>query len=154
MKFSGICWVVLLTACIGGCGGVSDAPDLVEATGTVLYNDAPVSGANVTFIVEGSPISTASTNAEGKFVMTTGGRPGAPLGNAKVGISKAPPTSVTGGEPTPEDMAKMAAANMGKSVEPPAPEVPLKYGNPAGSGLTATLDKDGAKNVFEFRLVD
>lgn len=154
MKRLGSLFFCVVASLICGCGGVSDEPDLVAATGTVLYNDSPVSGATVTFIVENAPIATGLTNAEGKFVMSTGGRPGAPLGNAKVGIAKSSSVAAMAGDPKPEDMMKMAAENMGKNVQAPPPEVPLKYGKPEGSGLTATLDKDGSKNVFEFRLVD
>lgn len=154
MRQLGSLAVLMLALFVGGCGGVSDEPDLVAATGTVFYNDKPVSGATVTFVVEKSPLSTGLTNAEGKFVMTTGGRPGAPFGNAKVGIAKATSMAAMGGDPKPEDMMKMAAENMGKNTAAPAPEVPLKFGTPEGSGLTATLDKDASKNVFEFRLVD
>ena len=87
--------------------------------------------------------------------MTTGGRPGAPLGNAKVGIAK---TSTSGEELTsmkPEDMEKMAKTQM-DSPRPPETksEIPGKFGNPENSGLVATLDIEASKNVFEYRLSD
>lgn len=144
------CGLLILAA---GCGGgVSDAPQLVPASGTVLVNDAPIVGANVTFQVEGKPIANGTTNAEGKFTLTTGGRPGAPLGNAKVGISK-----ITGSQENmttmkPEDMMNMQKQS--KGVTPGlTEEIPQKYGNPATSGLTADLSENGDSNVFEFRLV-
>ncbi|MEJ7592318.1 MAG: hypothetical protein WKF77_12275 [Planctomycetaceae bacterium] len=149
--------MILASVFLAGCsGGESDAPNLVAANGTVLYKDQPIAGATVTFVVEKSPLATGTTNAEGKFTITTGGRPGAPLGNAKVGVSKAAPAvSAMGGEMKPEDLVKMSAESMktgGAAVA--EPEIPIKYGNPETSGLTAVLDADGSKNVFEFRLQD
>lgn len=145
-------FLILVTIAIAGCGK-GDAPSLVTATGTVFYQDKAVAGATVTFQVEDSPISTGLTNAEGKFTMTTGGRPGAPLGPAKVGITKtaAAPQDMTAMKP--EDMRKVQMENQG-STPMAKPEIPEKYGNPDKSGLVATLDADGAKNVFEFRLVE
>ena len=149
-KFS---FLLLLAATIVGCGGSGDAPNLVAATGTVFYQDKPLAGATVTFQVEKAPISTGLTNAEGKFTMTTGGRTGAPLGPAKVGITKAAATQQDMTAMKPEDMQKMQMENQG--ITPVAkPEIPEKYGNPEKSGLVATLEADGSKNVFEFRLVD
>jgi len=125
-KFS---YLLLLTAAMVGCAGDDDAPALVAATGTVFYEDKPVAGATVTFIVEKAPISTGLTNAEGKFTMTTGGRPGAPLGPAKVGVAKVAATQQDMTAMKPEDMQKMQMEN--KGVTPMAkPEIPEKYGNP------------------------
>jgi hypothetical protein len=75
------------------------------------------------------------------------------LGPAKVGIAKVTATQQDMTAMKPEDMQKMQMQN--KGVTPMAkPEIPEKYGNPEKSGLVATLDADGGKNVFEFRLVD
>ncbi len=155
MKMFAYLAVVLSLVVVTGCGGVADAPDMVSAKGTVLYNGKPVSGANVTFIVEGAPIAIGSTDAEGAFSLTTGGRPGAPLGDAKVSISKTEETASPGGggDMTPQDMANMAAAGK-MDAAPRKPEIPLKYSDPNNSELVALLDADGTKNVFEFRLVD
>lgn len=139
---------------LAGCsGGPADDPDLVPATGTVMYNNKPVSGATITFIIEKAPIATGSTDAEGKFSMTTGGRPGAPVGNAKVSITKVSAAQDNLASMTPADMANMAAkGNM--TIAETKEEIPSKYNAPDKSGLVATVDKDGTKNVFEFRLVD
>lgn len=152
--FVGVLAMTSVLCCWGCTGGGSDGPKLVPATGTVYYNDKPIAGATVTFMVEKSPIATGITNAEGKFVLSTGGRPGAPLGEAKVGIAKAGAAAEDRKQMTPEDMAKMAQQQMQMRTPEPKPEIPLKYGNPETSNLVASLVADGAQNVFEFRLVD
>ena len=147
--------VVLLAGTIlAGCGGgASDAPELVAVTGTVLYKDKPVSGADLTFVVEGKPLANGSTNAEGKFIMSTGGRSGAPLGKAKVGIVKRASDGEEKPSMNPADMAKMAQQSKGV-IKMPKPEIPLKYGNPDTSKLQADISADATKNVFEYRLAD
>jgi len=80
--------VCLLAVIVCGCGGGAGGPDLVPVTGTVLYQGKPIAGATVTMQPEKGPIANGFTDAEGKFRMTTGGRPGVPVGNAKVGITK------------------------------------------------------------------
>jgi hypothetical protein len=144
--------LVLLPVLSVGCGG-GDSQALVSATGTVYYKDQPVSGATVTFRIDGAPLAMGITNSEGKFVMTTGGRPGAPIGNAKVGIAK---TSVPEEDLTqmkPEDMQKMQIAH-GDTPSEIKSEIPEKFASPDRSELVATLDADGSRNVFEFRLAD
>ena len=106
---------IICVAAFAGCGGATDAPDLAKAEGVVLYKDAPLAGAMVTFVVEGSPLATGETNGEGKFVISTGGRPGAPVGSAKVGIVKNKAAAKDTSQLSPEDMIKMAEA--GRAVE-------------------------------------
>ncbi len=149
-----VCGLLATFTALAGCGGgAGDAPELAPASGTVLYNDKPISGATVTFIIEGKPLATGLTNAEGKFTITTGGRPGAPVGSAKVSIAKASAAAVDMSAMKPEDMAKMAQENRG-AMPTPKSEIPLKFGDPVKGGLVATVGTDGAQNVFEFRLVD
>ena len=151
---SSLTCVALLTGLSGCGGGATDEPELAAATGTVYFEDEPVAGAQVTFVVEGKPLATATTNSEGKFTMTTRGRPGAPIGTAKVGIVK----RASGGAEvdtstlTPEDMIKMAqkGETTGGGDEN---ELPTRYADPAKSGEEVTVDADESKNVFEFRLV-
>ncbi len=152
-KICALCLTSLYLLGIAGCGGgAEDAPELAPATGTVYLDDKPLEGAIVTFVVEGKPLATATTDAEGKFTMTTRGEPGAPIGSAKVGIVKHAGGDAGGGneELTPEDMIKMAeAGEIDKEVKS---EVPDRYGNPETSGEQVTVDADGSKNVYEFRL--
>lgn len=149
-----ICSALLLSL-VGCGGGVADAPKLAEVKGTVTYNGNPVAGANVTFMVEKKPISVGTTDASGKFMMTTGGRKGAPVGSAKVGIVKASKqASAATPDMKPDDMRKMQMEQMGKSKTAEKPEIPLKYSNPATSNLTAEVSENAGANDFVFPLVD
>ncbi len=146
-------WVVG-TLLVGCGGGADDAPELVRATGTVFYNGKPVAGATVTFVIEKFPLATGTTDAEGKFSLTTGGRPGVPVGNAKVGIAKSASAYVgMPSNPSPADMAKMAEKSRMASPKVKA-EIPVKYGNPDSSTLVAIIGADASKNDFEYKLVD
>ena len=154
MRLQHLCLILSVGGLLLGCGGgASDAPSLVEATGTVLLDGKPVVGASVTFVVEKSPISTGITDSAGKFTLNTGGRSGVPVGNAKVGIVKMVSTSGATATSTPADMMKMAAAGKMGPTKPKG-EIPMKYADPDKSTLVAIIDKDPAKNVFEYKLVD
>lgn len=152
LNLSRVVGLCLVAGALAGCGS-DDSPTLVPATGTVYYNDKPISGAMVTFQVEGKPLATGQTNAEGKFVITTGGRPGAPLGDAKVGIAKTAAGTQDMTSMKPDDMRAMQMANKNR-VPDVKPEIPVKYGDPQNSKLVATLSANGDENVFEFRLTD
>jgi hypothetical protein len=95
------------------------------------------------------------TDANGEFTVTTSGRPGAIIGDHKVGITKmtegAAATNIE--NPTPDDMKKMQMGG-GAAASPPKSEIPERYANPENSGLTATVSSDASQNEFEFPLVD
>ena len=146
--------VIAATQTIGCGGGAPTGPLLVKAKGKVNYNGKPLSGATVTFAYEEKgPICNGFTNAEGEFRITTGGRAGARIGDAKVVIVKAS-TANRPKDPKPEDMAKMAVEGGYRPEDMPKPEIPDKYSNPGTSGLTAAVVADASKNIFEFNLVD
>lgn len=146
-----------LVVLVAGCG--DGGPKLATVIGTVNYKGAPVQGANVTFLFSDGQMATGQTGADGKFELTTGGRPGAPMGQAKVGIAKSTGGADTGtSQPKPEDMAKMFAKMAGKDgsgmkdgmkVEN---ELPAKYALPDTSGLSADIKASG--NDFKYDLVD
>lgn len=152
----------LLVASMGlvvtiGCNG--DGPSVVKVTGKVTLKGQPIKGANVQFHPEKGPMAIGITDDQGNFTLTTSGRAGAPVGLNKVAISKPAPAPAGGGmpaNPTPEDMAKMAAAAAQggglKRTEPPKSEVPEQYGNPATSNLTADVSTNASENTFEFNL--
>jgi len=142
---------------IAGCGG--DGPSIAKVTGKVTLKGAPIKGATVQFYPEKGPMAIGITDDQGSFTLTTNGRPGAPIGLNKVAISKAAPAPAAGAmptNPTPEDMAKMAAAAAQggglKRSEPPKSEVPDQYSNPSTSNLTADVSTNAAQNTFEFNL--
>jgi len=144
--------VLGLVAVASGCG--PSRPATTTVTGTVTYDGKPVEGASVAFVPEKGAPAVGTTDASGKFSI-----PGAILGASKVTIAKMSggATAAAGGmpaNPTPADMAKMAAAASGKKPEAPKSEIPEKYGRVISSGLTATVTGDAAKNVFTFDLKD
>jgi len=139
---------------IMGCGGGATGPKLVKVKGKVNYNGKPVAGATVTLTYDQpGPLCNGFTNAEGQFTVTTGGRPGAMVGNAKVAITKASAAAAKP-EMKPEDLAKMAVEGGYKQEDVAKPEIPVKYANPQTSGLTAAVVADASQNDFEFNLVD
>jgi hypothetical protein len=138
-----------------GCGR-SDGPTLAPVSGTVLFQGKLISGATVTMVSEKGQMSNGFTDKDGKFKMTTGGRPGVPIGNAKVGIVKMSveaPVDIK--VVKPEDMRNMQKAGKGVAKElAPKSEIPTKYADPEKSKLVAVVDRDGKKNVFEYPLVE
>ena len=128
--------LTLLAGCLG-----SSAPKTINVQGKVTYQDQPVTLGYVSFVpvepAEGYPSRPASgtINPDGTYQLSSfGENDGAVPGKYQVAI-----VSKTGG-PTPE--------------EPDAPEewaIPKKYGNPAESGLTATIPAD-ARGPLELNL--
>ena len=155
MHFSRVLSLLVITS-LCGCGS-SDTLTLAPVTGTVLFKGKPLSGATVTMMSEKGQMANGFTDGEGKFRMTTGGRPGVPVGLAKVGISKMAgnATTVDIKKVKPEDMIIMQKEGGGVAKDlVPKSEIPAKYSKPEESKLTAAVDKDGKKNVFEFILVE
>lgn len=145
--------IVGLLGLILGAGCGDGGPSVASVTGTVTYRGEPVGDALVTFIPEEGTPGNGTTDAAGKFTISTRGKPGAVLGLNKVTITKISTTGPKMPEnPTPDDMRKAAeeSARMSQSKS----MIPDKYGTAFSSGLTATVTSDGAANVFTFDLTD
>ena len=156
----------LLAAVSAGCG--QSGPKLYPASGTVTFEGKPVAGASVLFIPQGGRPALATTDASGKYIIATSGKPGAELGTYTVTVAKAGgvsgeapamPGVPTDGSPLSlEQMQKMQEATTGNTravagkKEKPKSPIPEKYAVPAGSDLRATVTEDAAKNVFDFSL--
>lgn len=138
----------MLAAVSAGCGGSANS---YPVSGVVTYDGKPLEGASVLFIPQQGSTGMGTTDSSGKYEISTAGKPGAPLGKYDVTISKTIHTGAPKPEnPTPEDMAKMAASKEGISYKS---VIPQKYGTPrGGSGLSATVTENGEKNVFDFSL--
>lgn len=132
---------MLLAGAIG-CGG--DAKVAVHPVeGKVVLNGDPVPGALVVFHserpreeIQGLPIPRATTDAEGKFRLSSfAGTDGAPEGSYKVTVY------------IPEPSTDSEEA----SLQSP-PRVDRRYADPATSGLSATIDSGTTKlPVFELK---
>jgi len=122
----------------------------------VLYNGKPLSGATVTMISPKGHLSNGFTDRDGKFRMTTGDRPGVPVGTAKVGFVKMGevPAGVDLKNPKPDDMKSLQKAKGAAKDLTPKSEIPVKYADPEKSNVTANIVNDASKNVFEFLLYE
>jgi hypothetical protein len=137
---------------LAGCG---DSLNLKPVTGTVTYNGKPVDGASVAFISMDKPVAIGTTDASGKFTLSTNGKEGAPLGSHKVTVAKSTAVAGAGEGAKAEDMMKMMQ-NRNKSAGGvlSQAELPLKYATPQGTELSAEVTADASKNNFEFALKD
>jgi hypothetical protein len=135
--------LALVAAASVGCGG---GPRLVKAGGTVKYKNAPVPGADILMMSDASgPPSIARTDEQGRFTVTTDGKPGAPVGFFKVSI-----TAARNKRPiAPEEAVAISSEQIAALRED---LIPVKYNSFEGSGLTAEVTDDPAKNDFTFDL--
>src|SRR5688572_3993720 len=98
---------------LSGCG--DSGPKLVPAGGTVKYKGEPISGASVSFIFGDGQMAFGTTDAAGKFSLSTGAKTGSPVGEAKVVVSKVDsmPGVDASKQLTPQDMAEMMKGKKG-----------------------------------------
>ena len=132
-----ILWIGLLLLAAMGCdrSGLNLAP--VE--GVVTLDGAPVVDAGVMFTPgdpSTGPPSSGTTNVEGRFTLVTANRPGAPVGDHRVAISK--------------DDATVIGHFHGMPMYRTTSHIPVKYSSPSTSDLTASVADD--ENYFEFKL--
>jgi hypothetical protein len=141
----------------GGAGANAKREKTVPVSGVVMFNNAPLEGATVTF----SPGSGGGTKAKAAFGITDESgtyrlttydlNDGAIPGVYQVTVTKqvAPartPDPANEADYVPPEDTERAAAKT-KAV----PLVPAKYATPATSGLTADV-KDASGQTFDFKL--
>ncbi|MCU0959957.1 MAG: transthyretin-like family protein [Pirellulaceae bacterium] len=148
-----------------GCSKPS-GPPLAQAKGVVMLGGKPVDNARVMFypIDQSSSFSHGTTDAEGRFTMSTrGANDGALVGRHKVVISKVD---------MPEQMAKVDVSKaksagygpgsmpgyesmMGIGGAKPAEakqEIPAKYSNKETTVLEIEVVTDATQNEYTFNL--
>lgn len=126
--------ILLGTSCNGA---PDDTPKTVEVTGIITMKDKPVSGASVVFMPESGPSAIGITDASGAYALKTGKAIGATPGQHVVTITSGGETPMPGTEEAKSDKTK--------------PEIPVDYGDPKKSGLTANVKASG-NNKFDFKL--
>lgn len=133
---STLAWGLLSVACLG-CGG--GGPVTHPVTGTVTYHGQPVVGAQVMFTSDAGRAAEGTTDAEGKFTLTTF-KPG---DGALAGVHH---VTVVKMETIPSKDPNNPYGAGAKSV------LPARYANPKESPLQETVG--AAKNEFNFVLTD
>jgi hypothetical protein len=119
---------------VAGCnrGGL----DLAPVEGMVTYSGSPVADAGVMFAPEQGPSAMATTDAKGRFSLTTANQDGALIGEHRVSISKVETITIP--------------QRTGFPLYQHKSHIPAKYGDVATSELSASV-VDG-DNYFEFKL--
>jgi len=134
---------------IGGCGGASDAPELAYTTGTVNFDGKPLPNATVAFSSseqgKGYKAGIGTTDSSGRFVLRSYDQEGVVLGGHQVSVSCTDPDSW----PKDENGNRMSPLSPGWT--PQVSIIPVIYGNPSQSGLTADV-KSGEDNEFTFEI--
>lgn len=136
----------LISILVFGCG--PDRPPLGDVSGTVTYDGKLLEQGTIIFEVPGSrPTCGKIVNGQITELCTFVSGDGVPVGEARVAItatvarSPSTPTqaAASSNEPTP-------TAGMVEFEQ----LIPVKYGNPETSGLTATIEK--GRNSLSFDL--
>jgi hypothetical protein len=140
---------------VAGCGDDGGLP-LEKAGGVVKYKGNGVAGAAVNLIYDDGQVASATTDENGKFNLTTAGRQGAPVGKAKVVVTKIASGGVPAmpANPKPEDMGKMYSNPQAmRQTARPKNELPERYAVPSSTPLEAEVSSS-MPNDFTFELVD
>lgn len=123
-----VAMLAAVLAVVSGCG--PKHPETIPVNGSVALDGKPVEGAAVVFTPEEGRMATGTTDASGRFQLSTFQLgDGALPGTHRVTVAKT-------------------------SVDPADPEkvvflVPKKYGNPATSGLSCDVQKEMGPVSFE-----
>src|SRR6185437_7540029 len=150
--------IVAALLTLGGCSGGGKHPATAPVSGTVTYQGKAVEGATVSFsLVGGGGVSTAITDAAGKYVLRTFGEAdGAVPGDYKVTITKIKAQGRSPGK-TPDQISEEYAALQARGEPIPEPViqylVPEKYSTAQSTPEQRTV-KPGEPNVIDFQLAD
>jgi hypothetical protein len=141
--------IVLLALVVAGCRREIDT---VPAGGSVMFNGAPVQGADVGFLREAGrgPAAIGVTDAAGRFQLKTGKYDGAVPGKYAVTVQKDTSSSMKIPDPLPEGMTKSMYMRANNLI--PRPLLPQKYSNFQETPLHLEVSSDYAKNQFELKL--
>lgn len=123
---------------LGGCGGgLNDAPETGDVSGTVTMDDKPLANANVSFQAERSRPAYGVTDANGKYTLTYSKE----LTGAKIGENIVTITSggATEGEYSEEENKK-------------DPLIPAKYNAEAAKNPEMKVEVKAGSNQFDFKL--
>lgn len=133
-------WLVLLPLSLLAAGCGDGLPATVEVHGRVTYQGQPLPGGELSFqplVTSADGLrrpATGQIEADGTYRLSTfssgdGALPGEYLVAINSFVGPAPIEVVDGGEAARES------------------RIPLKYGNPATSGLRATVPAEGGKSI-------
>jgi hypothetical protein len=113
-----------------GCG--SSGPTLIPVNGRVTLDGKPVADAAVGLIpIDGGPMASGVTNADGVFHLSTGNQPGAVPGEHAATVTKV------------EEIGYNKDGSVGPRGLRSVWHVPQKYSRRETSGLKATVSADG-----------
>ena len=150
---------LIITAAIVGCsGGAKGELQTYPVTGKVLYNDAPVGGATVSFWApKAARAGTGTTDDKGEFTLSTAAGENHITVTKSVGGVKALPSNVALKNPAalaesnavPETIKKVTK----KDPQPPKPLVPEKYATLNSSPLKEPVTAKGP-NKHVLKLTD
>ncbi|MDC0934948.1 hypothetical protein OAS39_01585 [Pirellulales bacterium] len=146
------CRMALLCACnaslalLSGCGAEDLVGPTVPVAGKVTFNGNEVTTGTVIFLPDASKGNAAqyesrgAIDASGNYLLQTMGKEGAPPGAYLVGVAawKRPPEVLN------PDFRGFPPPNI--------PLVPLKYNNPASSGLTAEARENAPAGEYDLKL--
>lgn len=146
--------LLLFVSCwAGGCNSSSKLEGLVPASGVILFENAPVEGARVTFAPQAGTgkqrIATATTDEKGRFsMMTLNPGDGVFPGEYAVSVTK---TELMG-EPKQETMPDGTVVERGRTDDRVRDMLPAKYKEAKSSGLTITIPESKGNKNIEFVL--
>jgi hypothetical protein len=126
VKAGFLLWLFITVA---GCGG---GQPKATVSGTVTYNDKPVPFGTVAFYGANNQVSSAGTDANGRYQATN-----VPVGLVKITVTTSLPSS--GLEKAAKQMKKRFGRGNPMPTSADIVSVPTKYSDPSTSGLSLTV---------------